>query len=179
MSGKSRIRMFCVSFSAQLKCREVFALWGTVRSHCPQGRMALGSFMMLGLLLAGLPSWAFAEVVVIGHESWGATTGFDKNLVGRIFTGRAVQVAGMSVQPVNMKTGDATRTVFIKEILKQSDDDYVAYWIVRRAIGKGTPPVEMESAQEMIGFVRSTPGAIGYIDASQLRPGINTLLILP
>lgn len=141
--------------------------------------MIAGSFFLLGLLLAGLSSGAVAEVVVIGHESLGTTDGFDKNMVSRIYTGRAVQVAGMSVQPVNMKTGDATRAVFIKDILRQSDDDYVAYWIVRRAIGKGTPPVEMNTVQEMIDFVRSTPGAIGYVDAAQIRPGIKTLLTLP
>lgn len=134
---------------------------------------------MLGLLLAGVSTWAVAEVVVIGHESLGGLTTLDKNLLGRIYSGRVVQVAGISVQPVNMKAGDATRTVFIKETLKQSDDDYIAYWIVRRAIGKGVPPVEMKSAQEMIDFVRSTPGGIGYIDAAQKRPGIKTLLTLP
>jgi len=177
---RANSRLSKAPFSARPEHQKLSGYWGALRRHGAQVfRIITGYFFLLGFLLAGLSSGAVAEVIVIGHESWGTTDVFDKNMMSRIYTGRIVQVAGMSVQPVNMKTGDVTRAVFIKDILRQSDDDYVAYWIVRRAIGKGAPPVEMNTVQEMIDFVRSTPGAIGYIDASQLRPGIKTLLTLP
>lgn len=167
-------------FSALSFRQGAFRLCCVLRRRGAQPRGATtGLLFLLGFLLLVWASRVAAGVVVIGHESWNAVDGFDKILVSRIFTGRTVQVAGISVQPVNMKTGEATRAVFIKEILRQTDDDYVAYWIVRRAIGKGIPPLEMNTVHEMIDFVRSTPGAVGYIDASQLRPGMKTLLTLP
>lgn len=128
------------------------------------------------LLHAGMASLSYADVAVIGHESLGP---MDATVIGRIYTGRTVQVDGISVQPVNLKAGNPTRTAFLRMVLQQSDDDYVAYWIVRRAIGKGTPPLELTTAQVVMHYVRSTPGSIGYVDQSQLVPGVKVLLTLP
>lgn len=141
--------------------------------------MLAGAGLLLGLVVVGLPSPALAGVVVIGHESLTNLAPLDKNILGRIYTGRTVQVAGQAVQPVNLAPGDATRVAFIRETLRQSDDDYVAYWIVRRAIGKGAPPPEVSNSLEMVEFIRSTPGAIGYLDVSQIVPGVKVLLNLP
>jgi ABC-type phosphate transport system substrate-binding protein len=124
----------------------------------------------------GMTSWCYAGVVMIGHESLGT---MDGELLRRIYTGRVVLVQGKSIQPVNLKTGNGSRDLFIRTVIKQSDDDYVAYWIVRRAIGKGTPPLELKSDQEVLDYVRSTPGAIGYIDEAHSTSGVNILLSLP
>jgi len=141
--------------------------------------MLAGAGFLVGIVVVGLSPPASAGVVVIGHESLTSLGSLDKNILGRIYTGRTVQVAGKAVQPVNLATGDAIRVVFIRETLRQSDDDYVAYWIVRRAIGKGAPPPEVNNIREMVEFIRSTPGAIGYLDASQIVPGVKVLLTLP
>lgn len=115
-------------------------------------------------------------MVVIGHET---LKKMDKVTVGRIYTGRTVQADGMSVHPANLRVGDAKRAAFLTAVLQQSDDDYVAYWIVRRAIGKGVPPPEVDSPEEMISFVQITKGGIGYVDEADLVPGVNVLLLLP
>jgi ABC-type phosphate transport system substrate-binding protein len=47
---------------------------------------------------------------------------------------------------------------------------------VRRYVGKGASPRELPSSEDVINFVKSTPGAIGYLDASDVRPGVNVLL---
>jgi hypothetical protein len=127
-------------------------------------------------LVACAPSHSYAGMAVIGHE---AIKALDKTVVGRIFTGRTIEVEGVAVRPVNLKAGDAKRAAFLTAVLQQSDDDYVAYWIVRRAIGKGTPPPEVDGSQMMINFVQRTEGAIGYVDESDLVPGMNVLLLLP
>jgi ABC-type phosphate transport system substrate-binding protein len=144
-----------------------------------QGGRALFLFLVIiGLFHILSPAWVLADVAVIGNQSL-KTTKIDKEMLGRIFTGRMVMVAGISVQPVNTKAGEVSRAVFIREILHKSDDEYIAYWIVRRAIGKGAPPPEMTTVQDMVVFIVSTPGAIGYIDASQVTPGMNVLMRLP
>lgn len=156
--------------------------WGfaTVRRGWNHLRcMLAGAGFLLGLVVVGLSPPALAGVVVIGHESLTSLGNLDKNILGRIYTGRTVQVAGQAVQPVNLAAGDAIRVAFIRETLRQSDDDYVAYWIVRRAIGKGAPPQEVNGSREMIELIRSTPGAIGYLDTSQILSGVKVLLTLP
>lgn len=140
------------------------------------GKVRRALLYLAVLLMACISTPCHAGIAVIGHES---LPKMDKTMVGRIYTGRTVRVEGIAVQPVNMQATDAKRAAFLREILQQSDDDYVAYWIVRRAIGKGTPPAVMDNAHAVIHFVLSTKGAIGYIDEADLVPGLNVLLLLP
>ena len=50
-------------------------------------------------------------------------------------------------------------------VLQQDEDQYRAYWTVRRHVGKGVPPREMGSAAELIGFVQATAGAVALLHA--------------
>ena len=99
----------------------------------------------------------------------------DALTVKKIYTGKFIAVAGVSVTPVALKSGSQERTRFLREYLDEEDEKYDAYWTVRRYIGKGTPPVELESAADVIRYVLNTPGGIGYIDAVELRPGLNVV----
>lgn len=127
-------------------------------------------------LLLGPALPAQAGVTVIAHKE---IAGVDVGLLGRIFTGRTTQVDGIAVHPVNLKAGDEIRAEFLRLVLQQNDDDYIAYWIVRRSIGRGVPPPEAENAREVVAYVRSTPGAIGYIDEASVEPGMTVLFRLP
>ena len=124
------------------------------------------------ILLAFVLGDAHAEnVVVIGHAGLGKLS---TTAVERIFTGKVIEVDGVHVTAVNLKPG-ALRSRFLQHYLNQDDDKYTAYWTVRRFIGKGIPPRELSSVDEVIDFVQHTPGAIGYIDESELKPGLNVL----
>jgi hypothetical protein len=61
-------------------------------------------------------------------------------------------------------------------VMQMEDDRYVAYWTVRKHVGKGTPPRELKTAAEVIEFVQATPGGLGYVLASELKPGLNVVL---
>jgi ABC-type phosphate transport system substrate-binding protein len=132
-------------------------------------------------LLLGLPVWAAAArvraqdpnaVVVIGHAG---VPKVDAALLQRLYTGRAIEVANSVVTVVNLGPGHPTRERFLAQVLALDNERYVAYWTVRRHIGKGIPPRELRSAAEVIEFVQSTPGAIGYVSAGDLRPGLNVI----
>lgn len=126
---------------------------------------------LISVLLALTLAEAQADVVVIGHAGLGK---LNTTTVERIFTGKVIEVEGKHVTAVNLKSG-ALRDRFLQRYLNQDDDQYIAYWTVRRFIGKGIPPKELSSAAEVIDFVQNTPGAIGYIDDSELRPGLNVV----
>jgi len=128
--------------------------------------------MTLCAVLLALSASA-ADIVVIGNSN---VPKMDVLTVQKIYTGKFIAVAGISVMPVSMKTGTQERVRFLKEFLDQDEEKYDAYWTVRRYIGKGTPPVEMDAAAEVIRYVLSTPGGIGYIDAAELRPGLNVVV---
>jgi ABC-type phosphate transport system substrate-binding protein len=96
--------------------------------------------------------------------------------VQRLYTGRAVEVGGLPVTVVNAAPGSRLRERFMSDVMKQEEGRYVAYWTVRKHVGKGTPPRELKSVDEIIEFVQSTPGAVGYIPASDVRAGLNVVL---
>ena len=127
---------------------------------------------LISVLLAFALSEAHAQnVVVIGHPSVGK---LNTSTVERIFTGKVIEVNGTHITAVNLKAG-ALRDSFLQRFLNQDDDKYTAYWTVRRFIGKGIPPKELSSTAEVIDYVQKTPGAIGYIDEDELKPGLNVV----
>ncbi len=134
---------------------------------------------LLVFMLGSLPAPVRAAITVIGHESMKTAEKIDKSSAARIYTGRTVQIDGEAVQPVNLQAGNTDRQTFIQAILQQNDDEYIAYWLVRKSIGKGTPPPELGSPQDMIGYVRSHPGAIGYVNEKDLQPGVRVLITIP
>ena len=127
---------------------------------------------LLGLtLLLAVPAQA-DNVVVIGHSQ---LPKLNAVALRKLYTGRSTEVNGAPVIVVNALPGSPVRNRFLSTYVDQDDERYVAYWTVRRFIGKGLPPKEMDSAAAVIEFVQKTPGAIGYIDAAELRPGLNVL----
>ncbi|WP_222428755.1 hypothetical protein [Denitratisoma sp. DHT3] len=95
--------------------------------------------------------------------------------IQKLFTGRIVEINGTRISVVNAVPGNAVRNRFLATFLNQNDEKYIAYWTVRKFIGKGQPPPELDSGAAVIRFVQSTPGAVGYIDAADLTPGLNVL----
>ncbi|MGC4078960.1 MAG: hypothetical protein QM702_18340 [Rubrivivax sp.] len=127
---------------------------------------------ILGALLCG-GAWAGDDIVVIAHPG---ITRVDVPTLQRLYTGRAVEVGGAPAEPVNAAPGTPSRARFLSQVVQLDDGRYVAYWTVRRHVGRGVPPRELKTAAEIIAYVQSTPGAIGYIPASDLKPGLNVVL---
>ena len=131
-------------------------------------------FRIFPLLLLLLSNGASSnDVVVIGHPS---LSRLDTTKVQRIFTGKLTDVDGVLVIAINASAGSSIRSRFLQLFLGQEDDKYIAYWTVRRYIGKGVPPREFATAADIIDFVQNTPGAIGYIDEADLKAGLKVLL---
>lgn len=130
--------------------------------------------LSLALLVAGQ---ALAEgLVVIAHPSVPKT---DLQTLQRIYSGKVIEISTIHVVPYNAGTGSAERNRFLHDYLLQDEEKYTAYWTVRRYIGKGTPPQELATPTEMIRTIQATPGAIGYIPESELKPGMTVLFRRP
>ena len=116
---------------------------------------------------------AAGGVVVIGDVR---LVRLDAQTLEKVYTGRVIEVDGIPVTAVNASRGSSVRNRFLQAYLNQDEDKYTAYWTVRRYIGKGASPRELLSSAEVIDYVKSTPGAIGYIDETEVPPGMNVLL---
>lgn len=123
-------------------------------------------------LLATAVQAAEPAPVLIAHPG---VPKVDAATVARLYTGRAVEVAGQPVVVANAAPGSALRQRFLAVYLQQDEDKYRAYWTVRRHVGKGVPPPDLPNAATTIDWVQSTPGAVGYVDATDLRAGLNVV----
>ena len=76
---------------------------------------------------------------------------------------------GSSVLPVDQSVRSSVRKSFSGDVLQQGIVEVQVYWQRKMATGVTPPPVKT-SDEEIVSFVASTPGAIGYVSASDAPP---------
>lgn len=127
----------------------------------------LALFWLISPVLA-----ADESIVVIGH---GTLPKADLSTLQRLYTGRVTAINQQTAIPINLPVGDPLRQQFLNVIMRQSEEQYTGYWLVRRYVGKGAPPSELATFEEVVKYVISTPGAVGYVPASKVPPGGNVI----
>lgn len=138
--------------------------------------VVLAIFTCASLARSGTPAPAVALLVVANAD----TPTLNELTLQRVYLGKVVEVRGRPIIPVNLAKGNSLRKIFMEQVLTHDEDKFTAYWTVRRYIGQGTPPREFSSIDQEIEFLRSTPGAVGYVqDTAQLKPGLRILLKIP
>jgi ABC-type phosphate transport system substrate-binding protein len=125
------------------------------------------------MVLCTWSAWAGDRVVIIGHASMRK---LDLVTLQRIYTGKVVEIDGNPVIPINAPPNQSIRQRFLSEYLQQDEEKFVAYWTVRRYVGKGTPPREIGDTAALIAYVQKTPGAIAYVDANEVTSAMTVLL---
>ena len=126
----------------------------------------------LGLLLIAGAASANEDVVVIAS---GALPKVDLPTLQRLYTGRIVSVGQQAATPLNLPAGDPLRKRFLEGVLGQTEEQYTGYWLVRRYVGKGAPPQEFATVDEMLRQLASTPGAVAYVPVSKVPSGANII----
>lgn len=134
--------------------------------------MRRSSLLLLVAALLPISGSAQEALVVIGHSGLPKT---DLATVQRLYTGRIVSIAEQTATPLNLPTGSPLRQQFVEGVLEQKEEQYTGYWLVRRYVGKGAPPREVASVEEMAKVVATTPGAVGYVPSSKVPSGANVI----
>jgi ABC-type phosphate transport system substrate-binding protein len=76
---------------------------------------------------------------------------------------------GSAVMPVDQSVRSAVRKSFSGDVLGQGLLEVQVYWQRRMARGVAPPPVKA-SDEDIVTFVASTPGAIGYVSTETPIP---------
>jgi ABC-type phosphate transport system substrate-binding protein len=133
-------------------------------------------------LLAGLglccPLSARAEeaLVVIVNSSNPVETLSLADLKKLFLSDKGRWDTGKSVATVMLGPGAPERVAFLKVVCHMSDGDFAKYFVQAAFTGKDvSPPKEVGSASAVKGAVGSSPGAIGFVKASELGAGDSTV----
>jgi len=134
-------------------------------------RRALLSVLALAVLAAGaLPVVsADASFRVIVHPQVKGSQ-IPRTVLTSIFLKRAPRWGdGTAVLPVDQSVRSLVRRSFSGDVLQQGIVEVQVYWQRKMAAGVVPPPVKT-SDEEIVSFVASTPGAIGYVSAATALP---------
>jgi len=84
--------------------------------------------------------------------------------VARFFLRQSLKWSdGQAVHPVDQSARSPVRTAFSRGILRQPLPAVENYWRLQIAGGRAVPPPVKTSDAEVLAFVSSNPGAVGYV----------------
>ena len=116
----------------------------------------------------------FKLIVHASHQS----DSIDRPLLSNMFLGRAqLWENGVKVLPVNQLKISKIRREFARAVHQQEVSSIEAYWLKQIYSGKSTPPLTLDSDLQVIEYVTSNPGAIGYVRENVHGRGVAVLRI--
>ncbi len=117
-----------------------------------------------------------AEVVVITNSTVGMDS-MPKDELKKIFLGKKIKWSDdMRIKVTALKKGEVHKE-FVKMYTKKSTSQFKNYWKNMIFTGKGMPPKQFETESELIDYVSTTDGAIGYISTDKKTDDIKILII--
>jgi len=124
--------------------------------------------LVLGLL-STLPGGArerAAQYVVIGNPGT-VPVRIERAVLADVFLKKAHEwPGGENARPVDLPAQSAVRDEFTREVLGRSIGAVRNYWAQVLFSGRDLPPPELSEA-EVLKYVRSTRGAVGYVGVAQ------------
>lgn len=130
------------------------------------------------LILA--PVWAQGSFVVVVQASNPVTT-MKRQEVSDLFLKRKTSWAdGLKATPVDLSERLPVRSVFSESVHKKATAAVKTYWQRLIFAGRDVPPPEKVSAEEVMAYVRSRRGAIGYVPTgTALGNGVKSIVLEP
>lgn len=138
----------------------------------------LGIILGLGLALArgAVGTAAEPSLVVIVHPN--RTVALAIGDVRHIYLGRhRFWDDGSAIVALNLPAGTALRERFSQRVLRGDSAELTAYWNERYFHGV-FPPAVLSSSDAVKRYVASEPGAIGYIEATEVDSSVRVVLTL-
>jgi hypothetical protein len=131
------------------------------------------SMLLLGVALAATPASAADVQVIANNAVAGDLSAAD---VKEIFLGAKDSVGGTAVVPVLASAG-ATHEAFLKAYVGKSDQALRNHFKSLVFTGKGSMPKSFASDAEVVKYVASTKGAIGYVSGGAELAGVKKVSV--
>jgi hypothetical protein len=112
--------------------------------------------LALTTALYAIPGKVMAGVVI-------SQTEVDSEIVRRIYLWLSRALIG-----VNLPEGSEVRSQFENEVIGRTADQLRAHWSRLQFTGRAVPLRDVESDQDVIDYVQSSPHAIGYVSNEEL-----------
>lgn len=132
-------------------------------------------FVVMALLLAA-PAAAEDAFKVIVNSSNGVSS-LSRTQLSRFFLKKTTAWGnGQTVHPVQ-PSDERIRAAFSREVHGKSLGALTSYWNQVVFSGRDVPPLEKRSEDAIVDYVRSNPGAIGFVSPETATPGVKIVAV--
>ena len=132
----------------------------------------------VALLLLGSAAAARAQGFKIVVNSANPASKLSRQEVAALFLKKTDKwSSGAAAVPIDLAEGTPARDAFTRQVLGKSLASVRAYWNQMVFSGRSLPPTEKPSDADVVAYVRSTPGAVGYVKADTATPGVRVVSV--
>jgi len=132
----------------------------------------------IAVLATAAPRAAQAQDFKIIVNSANAIDAISADEAGKIFLKQAAKFAsGTTAAPVDQGKASPVRAAFTKAVHGKSVAAIETFWQQQIFSGKEVPPVSKGSDDDVIAFVKSNPGGIGYVSSGAATAGVKVIAI--
>jgi ABC-type phosphate transport system substrate-binding protein len=127
-------------------------------------------------------SQAGPDGIVLVVNSGNPVTALHREQIEGVFLGRVFHWpgTGYDVLPVDQVDNAPARAIFTRDVLRKSRDAIKGYWQNQIFSGRATPPPARVSDADVLTYVRTNTGAIGYVQVgTELGEGVKAISIAP
>jgi len=119
-----------------------------------------------------------ADYQIVTNASLGIDS-ISKRDLSRVFLKQRTRWAnGDYAKPIDQKMKNEIRATFSEGLLGRTLADVESYWNSQVFSGKSTPPPTASTDQEVIDFIKRTPGSVGYVSADADTTGTRVLNVV-
>lgn len=118
-----------------------------------------------------------ADVKVIVNSANAVSEMSAGDITGLFLKRTAKFPGGGAATPVDQAKNSATRGTFSRKVLGRPASAVDAYWQQQIFAGGELPPAVKASDDDVVAFVKATPGAIGYVSAGASTAGVKVVTV--
>ncbi len=138
--------------------------------------MKAKTILLCAAMAIAAPAVADEAFKVVVNASNGVAS-MTKQQLSQLFLKKSTHWAnGQVVQPVE-PTDERLRAAFCKDVHGKSINAIRSYWNQLIFSGREVPPLEKSDDDAVVTFVRSTPGAIGFVSPGAGTSGVKVVAV--
>lgn len=134
---------------------------------------------LLIALLALQAQTASADLVVVTGQKSGVDRLTQQEVIF-LYMGRwRLLPSGVPAMPLDLAIDSPERADFYRRLVNKEPAEIKAYWSRLVFSGGSRPPYATENREELIRLINNNPGAIGYLDRSQVDSRLRIVFEFP
>ena len=124
-----------------------------------------------------IASWASADLAVVVNKDH-PLDAITIDEAAAIFMGQTKQLKGHPLTPIDQAAKKKTKNRFYLKVSKKTPIQMKAYWSRLLFSGRGSPPLSLESTEDLKSIVSEEIDYISYLDTKDLDGSVKVILVI-